>query len=145
MKYLNIFVLMTFLVGQIQFAYSSYYCTMKGSTVGFFSSSGKNKSMSCESMGNENESCDECAPMMDQLFSCETIQSNCMQVHVVQKMVVENFINVNKTSQHLSEFTPACIFVSILSNNLFTKSCKIFSSNYSPPIDTPTLLNNLRI
>lgn len=138
-KYLNLIVLLTFLGGQVEYAYTSLFCTMKGAPVSSPSAMMKTD----DSMPN---SCDECTGVAQPVSSAsQNLKSGCMQLRLEQKMVVDNFTGTGKALRHFVENFAVVKHVSTIDDQLFTTTYKLFTPTDSPPLDLPTLNSNLRI
>ena len=135
-KYLNLFVLLTFLVGQVQFAYASYFCTMKQAPV-------KSPVMAMTSPGNETEdACTQCSGVIPPHNEQQLVEGNCIKVVTAEKSVVSSFTDSVKL---LSHFVIAFSFVPPSSYQPSAVHYQLFSRNSSPPLDLPILNSNLRI
>jgi hypothetical protein len=139
LKYLNLLVLLTFLVGQVQYAYSSYFCTMKNAGI---SAAAADMKMD---VPKEN-SCDECAVMPQSVPPTgQSLKSNCMERRVEQKMVVDNFTGSQEVVHHFVGNLFTFDNLATIDNRLFTLRHSLFTSTDSPPLDLPTVNSNLRI
>ena len=135
-KYLNLIVLLTFLVGQVQFAYASYFCTMKQAAV-------KSPVMAMTSPGNETEDvCAQCSGVIPPQNGLQLVEGNCVKVVTAEKSVVSSFTDSAKLISH---FVVAFNFVPPSSYQLSAISHQLLSQSDSPPLDLPTLNSNLRI
>ena len=137
-KYLNLFVLLTFLVGQVQFAYASYFCTMKQAPV-------KSPVMAMISPGNETEDvCAQCSGVILPQHGPQLVEGNCIKVVTAEKSVVSSFTDSVKLLSHI-----VIVFGSIaaISGQHLAISNRLSAINNadSPPLDLPTLNSNLRI
>ncbi len=136
-KYLNILVLLIFLVGQVQYAYASYFCTMKNAET---SSPTMTMSTDDESTVQFTERNGFAQPVSSQ----QIVQASCMQVQLTEKKVVDNFTNTDKSFSHFVGIVAVLQSqdeISQLSNNNFVQ----FSRTDSPPLDITTFNSNLRI
>ena len=139
LKYLNLLVLLTFLVGQVQYAYSSYFCTMKNAGVSAAAAVMKMD-------GSKENSCDECTATVQHVsLTAQSLKSNCMERRVEQKMVVDNFTGSQQTVEHFVGTFFIAANPTTIGNQLFTVHSSLFTSTDSPPLDLPTLNSNLRI
>jgi hypothetical protein len=141
-KYLNIVVLLTFLAGQVQYAYTSYFCTMKQVKVSTPST------LACSSMAKEDPGvCVECSvdvKTASQQHVAQLVNRNCIKVITAEKSVISNFTEWAKTADH---FTNLFYFLPE-ENDLresFAGQMLALSRINSPPLDLPTLNSNLRI
>lgn len=126
-KYLSFLVLLTFLVGQVQYAYASYFCTMMDAPV-----SSPTMTMSMDDQFAQRES------------GRQTVQASCMQMQLTEKKVVDNFTNTDKSISHFVGVVAVLHSqneIGQLSNYNFVQ----FSRTDSPPLDIPTFNSNLRI
>ncbi len=135
-KYLNLFVLLTFLVGQVQFAYVSYFCTMKQAPV-------KSAVMAMASSSNETDVvCTQCSGMIPPQNQQQLAEGNCIKVITAEKSVVSGFTDSVKL---LSHFVTTFSFVPLSSYQPSAAQYQLSSLNSSPPLDLPILNSNLRI
>ncbi len=135
-KYLNLFVLLTFLVGQVQFAYASYFCTMKQAAV-------KSPVMEMASSANDQgDACAQCSGVIPPQNGLQLVEGNCIKVVTAEKSVVSSFTDSVKL---LSHFVIAFSFVPPSSYQPPAVHYQLFSRNSSPPLDLPILNSNLRI
>ncbi len=135
-KYLNLLVLLTFLVGQVQFAYASYFCTMKQAPV-------KSPVMAMAPPTNETEDvCTQCSGMVPPQNEQQLAEGNCIKVVTAEKSVVSGFTDSVKLLSHL---VIAFSFVPPSSYQPSAVHYQLFSRNSSPPLDLPILNSNLRI
>jgi hypothetical protein len=139
LKYLNLLVLLTFLVGQVQYVYGFYFCTMDKATVS--ASNAEMKTDNCT-----EDACGECSAKVQSVSSAsQELKSDCMQLHVEKKSVVDNFTSSQKLSPHFIQFTLIGNQAESVSNQLFTLHHSLFTSTDPPPLDLPTVNSNLRI
>jgi hypothetical protein len=135
-KYLNLFVLLTFLVGQVQYAYASYFCTMKQSPV-------ESPVMMMASTSNQTaDVCTQCSGVIPPQNGPQLIGGNCIKIVTSEKSVVSSFTDSVKL---LSHFVTAFSFVPVSSYQPSAVSYQLFRHSDSPPLDLPTLNSNLRI
>lgn len=137
-KYLNLFVLLAFLVGQVQYAYTFYFCTMKQMPVSA-------PSMATTSVADDADGiCDECQGVIAQPHGLQLVEGNCVKVVTTEKSVVSNFTELAKFNSHIVtvfNFIQADGYAQQISRQSFIL---VFQAN-SPPLDIPTLNSNLRI
>jgi hypothetical protein len=132
-KYLSLFVMLTFTVGQVQYAYSSYFCTMTHKTYG--------PAMAAGSSGDGSCSPTACVtPAHGQ----QLVDASCMQLRLAEKKVVDSFASPDKAPSHI------VAIVAILPGRLFSVEPATFITVaiqpcVFPPPDIPTLNSNLRI
>ncbi len=137
-KYLSLLVMLTFVVGQVQYAYATYFCTMKQMVV----NSASIEMAATSSMGMT--ACDECAGTVQPKFAVQIVQGNCIQVQLAEKKIVDNFTDSGKYNLHP---TASLVFIVV------QDQCRQISrQNFipvlrtdSPPLDIPTFQSNLRI
>lgn len=137
-KYLNLFVLLTFLVGQVQFAYVSYFCTMKQAPV-------KSAVMAMASSSNETDVvCTQCSGMIPPQNGLRLVAGNCIKVVTAEKSVVSSFTDSVKM---LSHFVIVLGFIQAINGQHLAISNQLSAINNAdpPPLDLPTLNSNLRI
>jgi hypothetical protein len=138
-KYLSLLVILTFVVGQVQYTYTSYFCTMLNKFLVSPSIAAANH--------NDNitdDACDDCQVRIDPASGHLFLEPNCFRVTSLEKSVVDNFVGSPVPDIHFT-FT----FTSFLSTppameTLFQNWATVPSAN-PPPLDLPTLYNNLRI
>ncbi|HQT92681.1 MAG TPA: hypothetical protein PL001_11720 [Candidatus Kryptobacter bacterium] len=138
MKYLNLLVLLTFLVGQVQYAYASYFCTMMQRPV-------EAPTMVMSSMTSSSDNiCDECQGVIPPVHGQQLAQGNCVKLIAADKSTVDSFAEWTK---YHAQFVSMFNFV----NPQVTTQQSApqgFVSQFSfipPPLDLPTLNSNLRI
>lgn len=135
-KYLNLFVLLTFLVGQVQFAYASYLCTMKHAPV-------KSPVMAMAAPSDETQDvCTQCSGVIPPQNGQQLVEGNCIKIVTAEKSVISSFTDSVKL---LSHFVTSFNFVPASSSHLSTISYQLIRHSNSPPLDLPTLNSNLRI
>lgn len=138
-KYLNMFVLLAILAGQVQYACTSYYCTMERKAVSA-------PSMTTTSVADGTDGiCDECQGVIPLQHGQQTFDNNCFKVVSTEKSVISNFTNSQKSFQNFvvvsligDQQSSVCCHQSAI-------SCKLFIQANPPPLDLPTLNSNLRI
>ncbi len=136
-KYLNLLVLSTFMIGQVQYAYSTYFCTMMQQQV--------SAPVMKMNMGTEaKNTCDQCKAVTPDHQGEQLNQSDCIQSTTLQKSTLDNFTDSQKLVHH---FVPAAF----ISNSLSTVGSQLLLTTYhvlptpvSPPSDLPILNSNLR-
>jgi hypothetical protein len=89
--------------------------------------------------------CDECAAIVQSVSSGQSLNSNCMQVRVVQKMVVDNFTGAQKSIRHFVGFETISHQLSAVGYQPSANNYQLFAPADSPPLDIPTASSNLRI
>ena len=132
------FVLLAFLAGQVQYVYSSSFCTMKSSPV----------SSCCTEATTDNlndGSFNECPGTVQPIPGEQTIKSNCMQVRIEQKLVVDNFTASQKFVAHFIGISPFGDQMLEINNEPSAFVSHVFNQTDSPPLDILTLSSNLRI
>jgi hypothetical protein len=135
-EYLNLLVLLTFLAGQVQFAYTTYYCTMKQMAV-------KTPAMSTTSMDSSTgDVCDQCQEVIPPLHGEQIADGSCIKVVTAEKSVVSSFNDSVKLLSHV-----AITFSSVPTSSYQPSavSYQLFRPTDSPPRDLPTFNSNLRI
>ncbi len=139
LKYLNILVLLTFLAGQVQFAYTSYFCTMEHKAVQ------KPALAMTASMDSDGDMCNECQSVIPQKQGQQLIGSNCIKVINLEKSTVSDFASSQKSIQHFVSVSSMANQLSVISSQLSPMSYEPSAGTDSPPLDLPTLNSNLRI
>ncbi len=137
-KYLNLLVLLTFLVGQVQFAYASYFCTMKQAPV-------KSPVMAMASSSNETDDvCTQWSGVIPPQNRLQLVEGNCIKVVTAEKSVVSSFTDSVKM---LSHFVIVFGFIPAMNGQHLAISNQLSAINNAdpPPLDLPTLNSNLRI
>ncbi len=95
MKYLNLLVLVAFAVGQVQYGYVSYFCTMEQKAV-------QRPTMSMTSPNvSDNDMCDECQGIIPSQHGQQLLESSCMKVVSMEKRTVDNFAEWAKFHTHV--------------------------------------------
>ena len=137
-RYLNLLVLSTFLVGQVQYAYSTYFCTMMQQPV----SAPVMKMNMDTATGN---ACDQCQAVTPTHQGEQLNQGDCVRVNTSQKSTLDNFTDSQRFVQH---FVPTAFIGNSLSTvapQLLLTSYHLLPAAASPPLDLPTFNSNLRI
>ena len=131
--------MLTFVVGQVQLAYSSYFCTMKQMTV-------KTPIMAMTSNSDLNEGvCEQCQEVMQPSHGQQLVEANCIKVITTEKSVVSSFSDSQRSIQH---FVGVAVIGDQLSSTGYLPSAigyQLLAQADSPPLDLPTLNRNLRI
>ena len=137
-KYLALLVTLTFIVGQVQFAYSSYFCSMKQVILKHVQTG-----MTCDAMSGDDMA-DMGTGVALSLRGQQLAAQNCMQLRLAEKKVVDTFTGSDMPEQH---FVGAAVIIQPLEPGIPTSGANpsFICRNPSPPQDLPTLLNNLRI
>ena len=137
-KYLNLFVLLTFMVGQVQFAYASYFCTMKQAPV-------KSPVMAMTSPGNETDDvCTQCSGVIPPQNGLQLVEGNCIKVVTAEKSVLGSFTVSIKLLNHFVTVLGFIPTFSVQQSPIINRLSAVSESD-SPPLDLPTLNSNLRI
>ncbi len=131
--------MLTFVVGQIQYAYSSYFCTMMQRQV-------KAPTMAMNpATATPSDVCDECqAVAMPARHGVQLAQGDCMELVTSQKHTLDNF---TEWSRYHAQFAASFSFVQMYdyTPQLVSQSFILASPANSPPLDLPILNSNLRI
>ncbi len=138
-KYLNLFVLLALLVGQLQFVRTTYFCTEQLRTVNMPSA----EMHSSEPM-SDNETCDECQGFIPSYHGQTLSSTNCIQVHILTKSAVSNFAITDKSISNPAG-TVWTRKMSSVSYRPSAISCTLTNRDSSPPSDIPIANSNLRI
>lgn len=135
-NYLSLLILLPFIVGQVQYAYTSYFCEMTG----------KIACPPCapSSMAGSND-CDECTSVALPDYVGESFNSDCMQLNIEQKSVVDNFTSSQKVIHHFVVVSAVGLQATAASGQSQGFSEIVFIPTDSPPPDLPTLNSSLRI
>ena len=138
-KYLNLFVLLALLVGQLQFVRTTYFCTEQLRAVNRPSAE-----MHSSKPMSDNEICDECQGFIPFYHGQALSRTNCIQVHTLTKSGVSNFTIADKSISN-----PAgTIWTRNMSSVSYRPSainCTLTNRDSSPPSDIPIENSNLRI
>ncbi len=138
-KYLNILVLLAFLVGQVQYAYASFFCTMKDAPVSV-------SSMIMNTDEEDSQPCGECSCRVHAGPGQQVVEANCMLMHIIEKTTIDNFRVSDRSVSTVSRAWTLCGNQLPAGNRkLFTKSYQGFNPTNSPPLDLPTFNSTLRI
>ena len=133
---MNLLVLSTFMVGQVQFAYASYFCTMKQAAV-------KSPVMEMTSqISDAAEVCTQCSGVIPPQHGSQLVEGNCIKIVSTEKSVVSSFTDSVKL---LSHFVTVISFIPALNYHPSAIGHQLISPSSSPPLDLPTLNSNLRI
>ncbi len=138
-KYLNLFVLLALLVGQVQLVRTTYFCTEQLRAVNRPSAE-----MHSSRPMSDNEICDECQGFIPFYHGLALSSANCLQVHTLTKGAVSNFTIADKSISNPAGtvWTRNMSFVSYRPPVI---SCTLTNRNSSPPSDIPIANSNLRI
>ena len=135
-KYLSLFLLLPFAAGQVQYASSSYFCTM---TAG-------NAPVTCSSSALDDlTDCDQCCSAIVVINTGPTLHSDCMKVRFEQKSIVDDFTGSQKVIHNFHKVAVVSYPFPIMIDQVFNPGYKLFTSSVSPPLDLPTVNSNLRI
>lgn len=130
--------MLAFMVGQVQYAYSSYFCTMRQMSV-------KSPNMSMNMPTDRNgSSCGECQVAVPPQHAQQLIGSNCIKVISAEKSVVSSFA---ERAKFHSQVVIAFSFIQAdeYARQPGHQSLISVPPINSPPLDLPILNNNLRI
>ena len=136
--YLNLVVVLAFLVGQVQYSCSLYFCTMM------------NKRVTSSQTGSTSEPLPCCCPCntAQGMSSSEHIQrivaSNCLRLIKSKKKVVSNFTSSGNSFRPI---VGNMLSVSLDKSDLrsFTQGHLSIIDNKPPPLDLPIFNRILRI
>lgn len=148
-KFFNIAVTLTFIVGQVQYAYTAYFCNMKNVYVNSIKTECEVTMSATDQNGhdvNTDSSCeakgDSSIPSYQGSFAQKITSSNCCSFKVISKNVVDNFTDF---TNHLIILIPA---------NPFAGSAFLTTTDFTPltvqtiqpsPPNIITLEKNFRI
>ena len=137
-KYLALLVTLTFIVGQIQFGFSSYFCTMKQVTLTPAESARVVDGTSCDA------ACGSFDLGIKSTQGQQLIDPNCIQTRLAEKKVVDSFAGSDKSESHFVAFV---VFIQPANMTMLSdhENFAGLRFNSSPPPDIPTLNSNLRI
>ncbi len=139
-KYLNLVVLLALLVGQLQFARTTYFCAEQLRTVNRPSAElNPSKPMS------NNEICDECQGFIPFYHGYELAPTNCIQVHTFTKSIINNFTISDKPILNPGGLFCAKSNPLAVSYRPSAMSYALINCDLSPPSDLPIANSNLRI
>ena len=139
-KIFEILVAVTFLIGQVQYIRTTYFCTEQLRTVNRPSA----EMNSFEPM-SKNETCDECQGFIPFYHGYELAPTNCIQVHTFTKSIINNFTISDKPILNPAGIAWVQNKLSILSYRPSAISLAVINCDASPPSDIPIANNNLRI
>lgn len=125
-RYLSLLVMLTFTLGQVQYACSSYFCTMTHKTYSLTSCGASSSDESCGATMVTS-------PSRGPQFA----DAGCMQIRLAEKKVIDNFSAPDKAPSHVVSIVailPAGLF-SIRPAASVTVANLPFAS--SPPIYLP--------
>ena len=138
-KYLNLFILLALLVGQLQFVRATYFCTEQLRAVSMPSAE-----MHSSRPMSDNEICDECQGFIPFYHGQTLSRTNCIQVRTLTKSAVSNFSIADKSISNPAG-TVWTRNMSSVSYRPSAISCTLTNCNSSPPSDIPIANRNLRI
>ncbi len=138
-KYFNFLVLSAFLVGQVQYAYSYYFCSMSKQQV-------SSPSMNMDMMDAASENmCDQCQAVTPIRDGAHLTQTDCVSLITSQKSTVDNFTDSHRLVQHFISAALVGSSLSTVASRLPFTASHVLPTAVSPPLDLPTLNSNLRI
>lgn len=136
-KYMSLFIVLAFTAGQVQYSYTSYFCTM----LHMFLPS-RSAALAMHSMSHDV--CTQCdAPLVTQAGN-EELVPNCFVVNTIQKDVVSTFVG-NSTSEIHAASALALKLPHPIIRYTSVQNEPIVRTALSPPLDLPTLNSNLLI
>jgi hypothetical protein len=148
-KLTNIALVLVFAVGQVQYAYTIYFCNMKKIPVSHSQTSCEACIPSSSTAAGDMDMTDSCvsqkdlasasyqSPIVEKLAS-----SSCCSLKLISKSVVDNFTDFQN---HITTYLPTNIFtVSCLSPATTLLVSSVQSIQASPP-DIITFQSNFRI
>ena len=138
-KYLNLFVLLALLFGQVQLVRTTYFCTEQLRAVNRPSAE-----MHSSRPMSDNEICDECQGFIPFYHGQALSRTNCIQVHTLAKSAVSNFTIADKSISNPAG-TVWTRDMSSVSYRPPVINCTLTNHNSSPPSDIPIANSNLRI
>ncbi len=138
-KYLNLLVLLTFLVGQVQYAYSVYFCTMLQAPV-----PAPTMKMSSAEVGWGN-TCDHCSSATQTLEGEQLAQVDCVRLITSQKSTLGSFTESQKLIQHIMSVSFVGNRLLALIEKPLSTTCSLIPTTSSPPSDISIFDSNLRI
>ncbi len=134
-KYLSLAILLTFMVGQVQYSYTSYFCNMLNRYIA---------SPSASLTIHPRQHFDGCSECQAVHVRNQVLEPNCFQVDTFQKDVVSNFVTPTNFEVHM-----AVAFVISLPQPVVQQATlhimSIPRTSLSPPLDLPTLNGSLLI
>lgn len=135
-KYLSFLVVLMFVVGQIQYGYTTYFCTMMNE---FLPSAPVMLSSQYET-----DTCSQCDGVLAAQQSSQTFAPNCFQINSLQKDVISTFTAAGNHDLYVVNVAaPIVIHPQVAQTTLW--SLTIAPATSSPPLDLPTFNSNLRI
>lgn len=137
-KYLSLLIVLAFTVGQVQYSYTSYFCTMLNAFV-----PSQSAALAIHSMQHE-DGCTECDGTRVSEAGSQVLQPNCFVVNTLQKDVVSTFVGSQNPDLHAATAFAFIVPQPVLRqtgsfNRYFVRT------PLSPPLDLPTLNNTLLI
>lgn len=138
LRYLNLAVILAFLIAQVQYACSSYFCTMMQAYVSGPSTTVNSITHSCEDLCNCPQ---RTAPHQG---GGEIVEGNCIKTLNLEKSVISSFTDPAKFCGDViaaQGFIPTHICTQRFTSQVSIK----FTKSGSPPLDLPILNSNLRI
>ncbi|MCL5268618.1 MAG: hypothetical protein M1469_11030 [Bacteroidetes bacterium] len=138
MAYLNLAVLLAFIVGQVQYGCISHFCTMMQSPVSAPELSMNSEAYSCEGP------CSCSRRITLRQYGLQLVENNCVKAVYSKKSVISSFTDSTKL---LSHFVMVLGFMPTLYGHKSAIGDQLSAINNaaSPPLDLPILNSNLRI
>ncbi len=138
-KYLSLLAMTAFVVGQVQYSYTSYFCTMLNSYV-----PSPSMALASHHEASEATTCDDCQVDPAPASGHQLVEANCFHVTTAEKSVVDNFVGSTNPDIHFVAAVVSFLPVPLVARTLSSSWASVPSAD-SPPLDLPTLNCNLRI
>ncbi len=135
-KYFSVLMVLMFIAGQIQYGYTTYFCTMLNQ---FLPSA-----EAVLAVHQEADTCGQCDGMFAAQSGSKTFEPNCFRIDTVQKDVLSTFTSSNNPD-FFCVTTVALIITQPSFQQATLRSWSVAPSAPSPPLDLPTFNSNLRI
>ncbi len=137
--YLNLLILSTFLVGQVQYAYSSYFCTMTQQPVNAPTMKSAPSGLAPEAF------CEKCQAVKPAQNGEQLNQGDCVKVITSEKSTLSSFTDSQKSIQHFAPIAFVINELSAISARPLHTTYYLIPTAASPPLDISILNSNLRI
>lgn len=138
-RYMSLAILLTFTVGQVQYGYTSYFCTMLNA---FLPSPAAAATIHNQEMNNG--ACSACQGVTETVSGAQNLEPNCLRIVSIQKDVVASFLGTTSINLH-NTVSVAFVMPQMSFSRTNVQGRSTVSPESPPPLDLPTIHSNLRI
>ncbi len=139
-KYTNALLALALLAGQVQYAYTTYFCTEQHAAV-----SKPTVMMQSADLSSGSNICDECRGVIPVQHGATLAVPNCIQIATQSKDVVSNFTKIETSSTRFETNNVFCVVCPVICSQKSTASYQLLSFADSPPLPLHITNLNFRI